>query len=457
MKQTTKIICSIAILVMVIPSLLKAQTLNARFSTSVYSWQNQYADSSSATSFRGYQTAMINVSDFGNRFGVSNLSFNTYVQTWNDFSTKTSRDPNYRVYNMYVRWRNSDDTPNRWDVHLGRQQILTGLRSPVVDGARVDFAHSADYSVMGFFGALAPVDGTISLPIKPYERRAFGAKVSTSKFYGFNTSLTYYDRKSDATEYFSRDMFGRDSLVVPVVKERLAGFDLQRTFMKDLNWYGHAQYDFLMKNLQRASTDFQYTATKDIFVAAQYIFRRPQLTYNSIFSAMDDLKSNQEIWFRGRYRISPMWSVNAEYANVFYFYKDAWRYGVGVTFWRTGLSYNRRMGYGGTMDMVTLSAYCPVTPKVRLNGSLSYTRFKLADDITPDLVKLFAASYTTLNNTNTSLTAVGRINFDLMKSFNVDLEGQYLSQDFKSYPLLGSSKTDVRLFVRANYSIFQKL
>lgn len=453
MKSIGKVL--FVLIFLMVPWQARAQVLNARFSTSVYSWQNQNADSSESNIFRGYQTAMINVNDLGNHLGISNLSFNMYFQSWRDFSAKTTGDPAYRVYNFYLRWKSLENSADKWDVRVGRQQVLTGLRSPVIDGTRIDYTHSNDFTLMGFFGALPPTDGTIS-NLKPYERRSFGAKLSTSKFYGFNTSLTYVDKSRESPYYLDQSSTGVDSIVRPKIKERLAGFDAYRFFGNKVSWYGHAEYNMLEKNLQRASTDVQYSATSDLIVAAQYLYRRPQVMYNSFFSAVDELKSNREIWLRARYRIDESWSVNGEYANVFYSLKDAWRFGLGATYMRTGLSYNRRMGYGGTIDMISVSSYYPINSKFNTSGSVSFARFKLSDDISAGSIA-DAVSKQVLQNINTSMTAIGRINYELLRSFNVDFEAQFLSQNLKSSPVFGGNKYDVRLFVRANYWIFQKL
>lgn len=441
------------VLTFLLPGIIQSQTMNARFSTSVYTWEDQFNDQTAAKSFRGYQTAMFQV----NGLKWDNLSFNTYLRSTYDFGTESKDNPDYRIYNMYLRWRTPDKNKHKFDARVGRQQVFTGMRSPTIDGIRADYSYKNNFNFMGYFGALPPADGGASL-LKPFLRRSWGLKLSTSKLWATNASITYFDKSREGPYYYTENSFGFDSLVTrPDLKERIVGFDVNRMFLKKLNVFGNAQYNALEKNIQRASGDFQYTPNDDWFVAVQYLYRRPLLLYNSIFSAFDDIRSNQEIWMRAHYRINECWGVNGEYANVFYKMKDAWRYGLGVTFMRTGFQYQRRMGYGGTMDAFTASAYYPINNRLKVNGAVSYTRFDLADDITPGDVDTTTASPAVLRNTNTAWSAIARINYQFFRSFNVDVEGQLLSQNIKSSPVFAGSKYDVRFFVRANYWIFKRI
>ncbi len=443
-----------------LPVMLQAQTMNARFSTSVYSWENQFADSTAAKSFRGYQTGIIHA--YG--VGLPNLSFHTYFRGSYDMGEKTEESPEYRIYSLYAQWHNTDQKTHKLDLRVGRQQVFTGLRSPTIDGMRADYSHAKDYSATAYFGALPPEDGSVSM-LRPYERHALGAKVSTSKFFQTNAALTFTDKSRDGKFVYGLNHLGGDSLIQQSdMEERLVAFDVNRMFFGKVNWFYHLEYDMHQSNIRRISTDLQYHHNKDLFVGIEYIYRRPYLLYSNSFINIDEMHANQEVWLRGNYRINDLWSVNGEYANVFYDLKDAWRYGLGVGFWRTNLNYQRRLGYGGTIDMVSASAYYPVNDKLRTDCSISYSVFDLADDIGKKSfgpVDPFWDPYNlerqVLSETNTSFTAIARVNYEILRSLNVDVEGQFLSQNMKSSPVYAGNKSDVRLFVRANYWIFHKL
>jgi hypothetical protein len=431
-------------------SLVHTQTFNARFSTAVYSWENQFVDTTSANSMRGYQSAAINLGDVF----VPNLSIHTYARGWYDLSAKTGQNPDYQVYSLYARWHNNPEAMHRIDTRVGRQQILTGLRSPTVDAIRADYSYGDHVTVMGYFGSLAPLDGGAEA-LKPYQRRAFGGKVSTSKFFKTNASFTYYDKSRESASYYLENIISQDNLVrYPRIKERFMGFDLNRMFVKKINWFAHAEYNALEKQLQVVSSDIQYRPTSDWFAAVEFVSRKPNLVYKSFFTAFDDLKDNQEIWFRANYRIDHLWSVNGDFANVFYSGKDAQRLSLGVGFWRTSLTYMMRSGYGGTMNAVSCAATYPVTGTLSSYASVSYVMYKL-DDFT--ITDPFSIAKDLTGETNTSFTAVGRLSYELLRSFHVDAEMQFLSQNIKTSTLYAGNKYDARFFLRANYWIFSKL
>lgn len=427
-----------------------AQTLNARFSTAVYGWENQFVDTSSAKSLRGYQSASISLGDVL----MKNLSVHAYARGWYDLSAKTNENPDYRIYSLYARWHNGADAKHRIDTRVGRQQILTGLRSPIVDALRADYSYGDFVTVMGYFGALAPPDGRSEV-LKPYQRRAFGGKISTSRFLQTNASVSYYDKSREAESYYRENIVTPENLVrYPRIKERYVGFDLHRSFARKVNWFAHAEYNALEKQVQVASTDIQFRPTSDWFAAVEFVSRKPNLVYKSFFTAFDDLKDNQEVWLRLRYRINHLWSVNGDVANVMYSGKDAQRWSFGLGFWRTSLTYMRRSGYGGTMNALSCAATYPVNRAVSAFGSVSYVMYKLDDFSIEDP---FSIARGLTEKTNTSFTAVGRVSYEMFKSFNVDAEMQILSQNIKTSTLYAGNKQDVRFFLRANYWIFSKI
>ncbi len=435
------------------PATASTQSLSARFSTGLYSWENQFADSTSTSSFRGFQSASLDLRDVG----VANLSFHGYARGLYDFNAKTEENPDYRIYQFYARWHNAMEARHKIDTRLGRQQILTGLRSPVVDAARVDYGYADYFTLMGYFGSLPPLDGR-SANLKPWQRRAFGGKLSTSRAFGTNMALSYYDKSREAESYYRENVISDANLIrLPRVKERLVGYDVNRRFMDLFTVYGHAEYNALEKEMQTVSGDVHVDPSDNLWWAAEYVYRRPTLTYRTFFTAFDDLKGNQEIWFRFRYRINSCWSANGDFANVFYTGKDAQRYGIGATYVRTSLSLMRRSGYGGTMTAVSLSSYHPVNTRLGVYGSVSYASYKLDDYSAGDVADPFSTAPLVFDATNSSLTAIGRVSYQFTRAFTVDGEGQFLSQNIKSSALYAGNKYDARFFLRANYWIFQKL
>src|SRR5512136_1535587 len=90
--------CLIVVFVlMIVNAEFYAQTINARFTTSAYTWEQQEIDSSKANHLRFYQLAQFSIGNLG----LPNLSFHTYVQFSNDFAEKAANDPRWWIYNCY--------------------------------------------------------------------------------------------------------------------------------------------------------------------------------------------------------------------------------------------------------------------------------------------------------------------------------------------------------------------
>lgn len=433
-----------------------AQTLSTRLSTSVYSWENQYADSTTQKSFRGYQTAIFHA----NGIWKSNISLHGYVTGSYDLAGARQDNPDYRVYNLYAQWKSDPTKNHRWEARVGRQQVYAGVRAPSIDGVRYDFYNADKYGFMAYYGALPPADGTVKMG-RPADRSAFGAKVMTSKLAQTHMALTYVERRSIGQYYYTINERNADTLVYsPDLDERLIAFDANRNFFGKINWFYNVTYDALASNVRKISTDVQFQPLHTLWFAVQYAYRRPDLYYNTIFAKFDDIDANQELWVRGTYQFNTDWSFNGEYANVFYKMKDAWRYGAGLTYQRTNVSYQWRLGYGGTIKQISLSSYYPVRRNMYLYGGLTYATYDMKDDITSSD---FSSSSTqdiyrqVYQYTNSSMTAVLRCNYNLMQAMNVDVEGQYLSQNIKTSPVFAGSKYDLRFFVRANYWFFNKI
>lgn len=444
------IICCSLILLVVHD--LSAQSLSLRTSTSFYAWENQFVDSTyeSARSLRAFQSIV-----FDAREVMPSISVHGFVRGMVDLGAEAGENPDYRVYNLYARWTRSVQNDRRWDIRLGRQHIFTSARSVNADAIRVEFVQPSSVSMMAFFGSLPSADGHVGI-LKPFERRAWGGKVYTSAWGQTNAAVSFIDKHRDGPFYLTESASGGDSLVLrPDLEERLASLDVHRAFTKYVNWYAHVDYDFLQSEVQKMSTDIQTHITPELDVSVLYAYRRPRVFESTIFGAFGDAEENQEIWMRASYRIDHHWTAGAEYANVFYKLKDAWRWGGFVSYDRVSAHYMRRLGYGGTMSGFALSAYHPVTSRIGVTGSLSYYTFELGDDITSTMV-VDPISRQVLDNVNTSLTGVLRAQVQVTRSVAVDAEGQCLSQNLKSSPVYGGQKADWRLFVRANYWIFNR-
>ena len=109
-----------------------AQTINARFTTSVYSWQQKEIDSNSANHVRAYQLAQVTIGNIG----LPGLSFHTYLNLSNDFGEEAVDDPRVWIYNCYFNYKN---TAKAIDLSLGRQRVYAGVGYGTIDGMQVKY------------------------------------------------------------------------------------------------------------------------------------------------------------------------------------------------------------------------------------------------------------------------------------------------------------------------------
>ena len=81
---------------------LQAQTLNGRFVTSAYGWERQLQNGTSSSQLRAYENVQLN-------FGTPDISFHTYLQGSTDFENEAANDPQFRLFNAYLRVKNIAD------------------------------------------------------------------------------------------------------------------------------------------------------------------------------------------------------------------------------------------------------------------------------------------------------------------------------------------------------------
>nr|NIR47088.1 hypothetical protein [candidate division KSB1 bacterium]NIR68451.1 hypothetical protein [candidate division KSB1 bacterium]NIS22683.1 hypothetical protein [candidate division KSB1 bacterium]NIT72280.1 hypothetical protein [candidate division KSB1 bacterium]NIU28639.1 hypothetical protein [candidate division KSB1 bacterium] len=144
-------------LILSMPFQLNAQSINARFTTSFYSWERHLTETVDETHFRIYQTARITVGQMaGNR-----LSFNFYGQGTQDVAESADDDPIPRLYNAYLQWRERNGIVQR--VRLGRQRIYSGVAYGTIDGVDATFRVGKLFKVGGFVGFLVPFSNEIEV------------------------------------------------------------------------------------------------------------------------------------------------------------------------------------------------------------------------------------------------------------------------------------------------------
>jgi hypothetical protein len=126
-------------------SIMTAQNLNGRFSTSLYTFERFSAQDVSETNVRSLSSLYFNLNK-------DNVSLRTRLNLETNLVNSLSNDPRLRFYNLYVEARN---LLNVATVRVGRQSLFNGVAGGLYDGVNLQLKHSI-IKVEGFYGGNVP-------------------------------------------------------------------------------------------------------------------------------------------------------------------------------------------------------------------------------------------------------------------------------------------------------------
>jgi len=409
--------------VVLIPFASFSQSINARFTTAFYSWEQQVTDSTRLTHARAYQVAQITLS----RLGSPNLSFHTYLQGRNDFGQDVQDKSDLLILNAYLQWQRI--VPGL-DLRVGRQRIFSGPAYGTIDGAQLDYRLKDVVAVRGYVGTLAPLKESVKID-KWADSHMFGFRVSTRKIAQTEIGVSFIQRNRLPVEYASAGQFTQRIVAFRSLQQRLLGGDLRRSFGSNVSVYGRFDYDLIQDRVRRAEIDGQFQVTRDFQLTAEVLHRAPLLDANSIFWVFPNRDFRQAA-LRGDYRLAQGITLHGAVEWLFYPGKDTPRWDVGVQYGYGYVGYAGRFGFGGQSNGVSGSFRYPLTPQLAVIASSAFSRYALFQSSTAKSTSLFG----TLG-----------IQYSPTRHFSIEAHGQGLRNR-----LLDS---DFRFFVRANYWLFR--
>lgn len=404
------------------------QTINARFTTSVYSWQQQENDSSSANHIRAYQLAQLTIGNLG----LSGLSFHTYLNLSHDFNKEAVNDPRLWIYNCYFNLRN---VAHLFDLSLGRQRIYAGVGFGTIDGLQIKY-HFRDYfKIKLYAGTLAPLRKSYKLEKLSRDNFTWGVHITTAKLNRVKIGLSFAQHSRAPIKYATPGKYtGTFRMNHPLsnLQKRLLGLDLSAKITQKIRLNGRVDYNLALENVKRAELGNRYIINKDFEIGLDYIYRTPVIDLNSIFSVFDQ-KANQEIRLFTNYR----WKNNRFFFNlghVFFDGNDTQRIGFGWS-WRTiYLGYHRRSGYGGDSDGVSANMTYPLQKKLNIIFNSNFSSYKLFQQAT-ERDHVLAGSLGINYRPNRYLTLQSEL--QLLRNVRFD--------------------RDVRFFFRGSYAFFNRI
>lgn len=418
-----KKICLLLALVLAPP--VNGQSINGRFSTSVYTWESNVTESTSQNHARVYQTAQFTVG----QLAQNRLSVHFYGLLSQDLAESAEDDPLSRVYETYLQWRESKGVLQ--DLRLGRQRIYSGVAYGAIDGADVTLRIKNFAKVGAYVGILVPLAQQVEFGNWD-EGHAFGFDVSTNKLAGTKLKLSFMQRNREPVAYSAPGRYTGRVLTYESLEQRLIGLDAQRQWTRKLSTYGRLDYDLAQERVRRGQFEFRVTATQKLALSAEFIHRAPLLEANSIFTVFEQ-HNLQDVGLRASYRIQPQWFLSGNFGYQKYESDESVRCGLGLRSKYGMFGYNFRKGYGGQNNGAYVSVNYPVAEKLTLLASTGLSRYVLFDD-----------DY----DAETSLTGSVGVNYRPQQHISFDILGQGIRNRFVS--------NDYRLFVKASYWFFRR-
>ena len=415
-----------------------AQRLQARFVTSAYAWERQDTIGTSSQHLFGYQTVQLTVAG-------EQLSFNTYLQGFNDFAGPVKNDAVLRFYNFYFKMTNIGQLA---DVSLGRQAIFAGVGSGTIDGglASLKFLDSR-VKVLGYYGALPSTGYKAEMISNAGDNYMTGGQIVALPADFAQVSVSFMQKNIRPETYIG---IRQDSLfnAYPIeikpsasAEEYLSG-DVSLEYQEIVSGYGRYDYDLLMDKNSRVQLftrvkpfgSLGIKALEPLSLTGEYIQRDPRLFYNSIFSVFA-FNSLKEYEVGGEYAIGTKWQVFAKYGAVSYNDATQNQMTVGVNGEHVSASITRDNGDGGELSAASVNFGYPVLDnKLTPTLLVGYAHYKLSE-------------YSTKLDDALSV-AVGAV-YRPTRVFSVDAQAQWIQNKIYS--------NDMRFFVRVNYLLSQQL
>lgn len=397
------------------------QSLNGRFSSSVYTFERFDTTGSSTTNARTYQMLSFN-------FGKENIWLRSNFNLETDIANKQKSDPRFRVYNLYADFQKIFDLAS---LKLGRQPLYNSVAGGVFDGATVGLNYSG-FKLLGYYGGNVPAYQKLELIDDWSNNYLLGGEFTVYALMDWRFSAKYIN-KNFASQSYTAVRLDPDLNPINVLIENQSN---QYQFLTGEVSY-HKQkfvsanvrydYDLNFKTSSRFEISGRYEAVKNLGINAYYNYREPKIRYNSIFSVFD-YGNTWEIEGGVDYLIANRYTLIGKFANVTYKDEESQRVTLGISSPYGTVTARKNFGYSGEMDAISFyTAFAQLNGLLTPSVGFSYTRYKLAEeDPSNDLISVLAGT-----------------NYRPFRTLSFDIQGQYLNN--KIY------NNDWRLFFKLNF------
>lgn len=404
------------------------QVLNLHTSTALYGWQRFDSLTVSSNHYRGYESITLDVAQ-------QQWHLRSSASLSNDFGTTQTADPLLRLYNLYI---DATGIADHLDIKAGRVPVFMGSGATTIDGASLKLRLAEDrYSLALAGGGQLPAVSDVRLFSHVSENLFLGAQAIGRIDDATRIGISYV--RKDRTPAPDTIMIADTGSVLhpfffqsSAEREERIGLDASTSLYSDaLDLYGRGDYDLVSKSLSRAELAAGYRFSPNFSARGEFLKRQALVAYNSFFAAFDH-GDYTEGSVTATYTATPRLSVSATIAHESYTDAAALRATIAGRWDGLSLVLLSQSGDQGKQTAVSLEENYPVSSKVTLSGALAFTSYS------------FAASDT--SRTSIALIAGGSVRPSVHLS--VDAQFQYLVNVLY--------QSDARIFVRANWWIFER-
>ena len=400
---------------------LSAQSINGRFSSSLYSFQRYDTVNVSNTYAQTFQMLNLNINK-------GNYSLRTYMNFEGVLSKDIKDDPTLRFYNLYFEARKILDVAT---LKIGRQPIFNSIAGGIYDG--IDLAvKKGDYKITGYYGGNVPGYQKLKLIDDWSNNFIYGGKFTTTALENFQMSLSYVNKNFKVQDYYATRLDADLNPITVLIRNnsnqyRFASGEINYYLQDELSVNTRLDYDLNFEEVSKFEFYGNYDKLSNLKFNLYYNYREPRIRYNSIFSVFD-YGNTQEVEAGADYIINKTFTVTGKVGDVIYKDKNSQRATLALATNYGSISYRKTFGYEGELDAVSLyGAYSFFEGMITPSLGLSFTSYKLSVD----------------SEKNNLTTLLAGCNYRPWRLLSFDLQGQFMNN--KIY------KNDFRLFFKINY------
>jgi hypothetical protein len=400
-----------------------AQLVNGRFTTSFYTFQRFDTVGTSKTYLRAFQSVQLSMAQ-------QDFSLHAYLLGAVNGTNQFGDNGNVRFYNLYLRWAN---IARMLDLSFGRQAVYAGVGNGTIDGLTARARILNDQITLTGYGGASVNDNYTGVRNDWHDNLNLGGQVVTTLVPCARIGLSYMNKREEVDPYWT--LRARDTTYVPLpyyianesIARQLGSADASWWYGDIVSVYGRYDYDFNYKQTSRGQGSVRVNVTPALALTGDYTYRKPQISFNSIFSVFT-LNSTSQVEGGLEYGFTPLLRVFGKLGVVSYTDTTSMTWTLGLNSGYGSVSYSGGTGYAGQLESFSVQAAYPLCDRLLVPSlGVSWASYRLsAEDPKENALAILAGA--TVRPT---------------RNFSCDVQGQWMTNKLYS--------RDMRLQVKLMY------